>query len=783
MIGLALVIPTRSISEVQWTYLEQVIEVCHQQEPRSSIRIIIIVDGPWQSGTVSAPTHPTSTIEIYYLGRNRGKAYCLTWAATFLSLHSIMTTDADFPYDLQGYQQHLNFINQQQSAAVFTIRQRSALSNIPQPGYCRRAVQALFRPLDRWLCHPIIDPQAGLKSFGPKGVAVLRQLRLKRFLADKELALRMIHQKLSVAQSSVLLRPNLQWSRWKLQVYLNELIDLASALLGSLKQISRYPYLLFYLFYLGLCALLLHQTFSFIGKNPMGEDLFSVGALVQSDFCSHLPIIRSFSWGDNLWNWEFPLLSGERMRYHAGFHWLTGIAEKMGLRLDLAFNGLSLLGLGLFLWFYGQLVSKLFSLPVAILSQLFFLFHGSMTWWYFAKKIHLTPLSWNWWKALTEQSHLYSFGPWDGGTISAFWSMNTYLNQRHFGFALGIIFFGLWSWRRPTLLPWHRPLQLLITLLLSIMHLPGLIFYGLCMAICWWQRPTERLTMFLMIPVAALGFYWVSMTSLEAGGTFSMMRWHFSYLIPQGITWWRYWWDNLGVHSILIPLGLLLAVKRSDQFKFSLPFLALALLGHSVVFGIDIASNHKFFNLSLIGLQVYSALTLTWMWQRWSDWRRLLPTMLLVLCILGGVQDFFPNLNQVQIMIPEQVDWTIYSTIKRLPPESKILNSKLCHDPAGLAGRSIFYGWPYFGWSQGLATAKREQFFRQLFETQDQQHFCQLLRKFNLSYLQARKISGDHNMPTIVPERYLPWSNQPVYWDEREQLGLWETAKLCRSFH
>src|SRR3990167_9928810 len=60
--------------------------------------------------------------------------------------------------------------------------------------------------------------------------------------------------------------------------------------------------------------------------------IFIAGKL-WSDFGNHIPLIRSFSFGNNL-PAEFPLFSGEPIRYHFIFYLLVGWLEKMGWRLD-----------------------------------------------------------------------------------------------------------------------------------------------------------------------------------------------------------------------------------------------------------------------------------------------------------------------------------------------------------------------------------------------------------------------------------------------------------------
>src|SRR3989338_2340453 len=84
---------------------------------------------------------------------------------------------------------------------------------------------------------------------------------------------------------------------------------------------------------------LMRRTLSY---DPSASSIL-IGGKYWSDFCGHLPQIRSFSKGLN-WPPEYPLFPGEPIRYHFLFYALVGLLEKSGLRLDWALNIPSALG-------------------------------------------------------------------------------------------------------------------------------------------------------------------------------------------------------------------------------------------------------------------------------------------------------------------------------------------------------------------------------------------------------------------------------------------------------
>ncbi len=62
-----------------------------------------------------------------------------------------------------------------------------------------------------------------------------------------------------------------------------------------------------------------------------------VAGLIWSDYGFHIPLMRSFSFGNNL-SLEHPLYAHESVRYHFMFDFMVGIQEKMGIPLDYALN-------------------------------------------------------------------------------------------------------------------------------------------------------------------------------------------------------------------------------------------------------------------------------------------------------------------------------------------------------------------------------------------------------------------------------------------------------------
>ncbi|MBI5619452.1 hypothetical protein HY950_00640, partial [Candidatus Gottesmanbacteria bacterium] len=203
--------------------------------------------------------------------------------------------------------------------------------------------------------------------------------------------------------------------------------------------LKRIPSGLVFFAFLFFSFWLMFHTFSYDAKT----NSMMIATKAWSDFGSHIPLVRSFSMGDNLNRLArgqapvYPLFPGEPIRYHFLFYAVVGLLEKLGLRIDWALNAPSALGFFFLVVMIWKLAKELFKdARVAFLSVIFFLFNGSLS---FVNFFLQHPLSWNTPMDIATNSRFPSFGPWDGNLISAFWNLNVYTNQRHLAASFALI--------------------------------------------------------------------------------------------------------------------------------------------------------------------------------------------------------------------------------------------------------------------------------------------------------------------------------------------------------
>jgi hypothetical protein len=544
-----------------------------------------------------------------------------------------------------------------------------------------------------------------------------------------------------------------------------------------------YFWIIFSTFSFLFASWLMFHTFSYDQKNSS----MLIAPKAWSDFGAHIPLIRSFSLGNN-WPPESPLFPGEPIRYHFLFYFLVGMLEKAGLRIDWALNIPSIIGLAGLLVLIAVVAKRLFNRwSVAIISIVLFLFNGSLS---FARFFQKHPLSFHSLPDIIFNSAFPSFGPWDGGLVSAFWNLNIYTNQRHlaFAFALAILFIGILLYIEK--MPLKKQLfflipQIFILAIMPYFHQPILVILAVFMSCYFILFPRLRTT---ILCIGAISTLYIIPQLIPLADGLKTFHWNPGYLMsppltPIHILW--YWIQNLGLHTFLIPLGWILAPVRIK--KITIPLVFVFLIPNLFQFSVDMINNHKFFNFYLIIGNMLTAFVLIKIFdaiKKSPHWFiRQFVTLLLCLCVftltLSGIIDFFPIVNDRYMSlldIPNDADAVFFVT--KTKPTDIILNSTWFYHPASLAGRKIFAGYPYFSWSYGYDQRQRERDQILMYSTQEKQSLCQLLRQFNISYIET---NTHPDIPHITNTQLLEREFTKVYENTKTGIRIYDVPSSCKK--
>ena len=496
-----------------------------------------------------------------------------------------------------------------------------------------------------------------------------------------------------------------------------------------------------------------------------------------SDFASHIPLIRSFSLGDNFPP-EYPLFPGEPIRYHFLFYALVGMIEKVGVQIDYALNipsALSFAALILAIYFFAKFLFR--NRAVGLLSVVFFLFNGSLSFFEFFKT---HPLSINTIKDMVTNTTFPSFGPYDGKIISAFWNLNIYTNQRHLAFSFFIVFLITYILYFKTRVHNRIRNSLIAMFLLGILFFTNQAAFVIAFILTGWYvllNPTER----FVTGITAVGTLLVLFFQpiMEASPSIKL---HPVFLLPSKVifsSFILYWFLNFGLSLLLIPIGMLLAPKSAKQFI--IPLLFFFVIANIFQFSPDIINNHKFFNFFLILGNTYAAFAILQIWNEKKTlfFGRVISIILFFALILSGVIDFMPIKNDSKIAladIPRNKDAEFFMNTS--PKRAVVLNSNSLYHPASIAGRPIFFGYSYFSWSFGYDVKKREAKRLKIFRAEAKNTTCKELLQNNILFVELSK-----NLDPQIQPDWNFWKDNfvKVYENNKSGITIYDVSASCAN--
>ncbi|KKR82033.1 MAG: hypothetical protein UU29_C0019G0007 [Candidatus Daviesbacteria bacterium GW2011_GWA2_40_9] len=501
------------------------------------------------------------------------------------------------------------------------------------------------------------------------------------------------------------------------------------------------------------------------------QGTMQIATKAWSDFSSHIPLIKSFSFGENFPP-QYPLFAGPPIHYHFLFYLLVGTLEKVGLRIDWSLNIPSALGFASLLIIIYYFTKKIFnSQAAALLSVIFFLFNGTLSFLYFLRD---HPLSLNFFQEIINNQKFPSFGPYDEGLVAAFWNLNIFTNQRHLGLSYGLVLLILWLLLRVKKTIRSGMLIGVSAAMLVYINFAAAGILGLFLGWIFLVKKTSRmpllLSLFLVTPAVFLLY---RLTNLN-----SMIVFETGYLVRHPLTWQsivEFWVQNLGLHAILIPIGLILAPRQIKKLLI-VPLLLLFLAPNFYRFSSDMINNHKFFNFFIIVGGMFSAYAVNQI----GRIRRIGPMCLIGLIFfttLSGVIDFFPIVNDAEGgLVDYQANPDARYILEHTPRDAVIANSYWFYHPANLVGRPIYSGYTYFTFSYGYNQGKREQEIIDVYRADSPQMLCALLDTYRISHIELSNNPEGYLKPNMHLWNTLP----PDYENPTTHLKIFSTRTLCR---
>jgi DNA-binding beta-propeller fold protein YncE len=502
-----------------------------------------------------------------------------------------------------------------------------------------------------------------------------------------------------------------------------------------------------------------------------------VGGSQWSDFGPNLAIMQSFALGHNFPT-EYPHYAGERIRYHFLFYFQAGNLEFLGLNPAWSNNLLSILSLVALLILVMVLGETLFkSRAVGRIGSALLLFNSSLAYIPFLRSQESLTGAFR--SVFKLPSFLASGFPYRGEEWG-FWTMITYANQRHLASAIGtlllvlIFLIGRYREKRlkghsgpalpadirtndeeetanfsPALEP-RSPATSAVTMksfiffgiLLGALPLWNSAVFGAAFAmlvILFLVFPLKRYMLGLALATAVVAI--PQILYLKTGNlqeaSYSLYHWGYIVESPTFTKVISYLGFTFGLKWLLVILALALV----SWFHWRVFIATMSLLAIAFFFqmSVEVVANHKFIHIWVIIINLFAAYGL-WRLSRIPVFGttaigKAAAVVLAVAITLGGIIDLFPIHNAYWIETPFQDDPIVKWVRAETDPKAVFLTDQYVQHPILLAGRRIFFGWPYFTWGLGYRTGEREEIYRRLFEERQPQELVRLLQENGIDYV------------------------------------------------
>ena len=216
-----------------------------------------------------------------------------------------------------------------------------------------------------------------------------------------------------------------------------------------------------------------------------------------------------------------------------------------------------------------------------------------------------------------------------------------------------------------------------------------------------------------------------------------LLHWGYTIDHPTAMNVVRYLGFTFGFKWLLIALALVFA--SSLQRRFFLAIFSLLLIAFCFQFTIEVLANQKFIHIWVIVANLFVAFALWRLWH-FSMTGTTLPgkftaIVTTLLIIPGGIIDFFPIHNTGWSEVTYKNDPLIDWLIKNTTPREILLTDRFVNHPILMAGRRVFYGWPYYAWSAGYDASRRDKLYIDLFENRDPWKVYRLLKENGINYV------------------------------------------------
>ncbi len=487
------------------------------------------------------------------------------------------------------------------------------------------------------------------------------------------------------------------------------------------------------------------------------------GFTVYGDYAPHTAMMRSFSLGDNFPT-QYPHFGGEDVKYHFMFQFLVGNLEYLGIRLDIAYNMLSvfaLLGFLMMLYSIGRRITG--SGAAGVVTVALFFFRSSFTFFrYLWEHLRSGDLL----RTLAENTSFIGYTPNEDWGL---WNFNVYLNQRHLAFGLLIAALVLWYYldlveagcsHSEKGLAWMKN-RLFSVEAWKMRNPEGALAAGLALGLtAFWNGAaviggllillgfavfSDGKLDYLATAVTAVLFsvlqskVFIRGSAVEAGFYWGFISEDKS---PAGVLWFLIQMSGIFFAGAVLLLPLL---KKRLHRVLTVSCLFPVVFAFCFSLTPDITVNHKYIMISYAFLAVLWAGVLTGLWKGKDGSRRSAAVIrraaavLLAVCLTAtGIYDFVvilrnngPGHRVTVNMESTLTDWLA----EHLDSGDLLLTPEYSMSETTMSGVMMYLGWPYYAWSAGYDTYGRAQKAVEIYTSEDPAAVDRLVKEEKITYI------------------------------------------------
>lgn len=478
------------------------------------------------------------------------------------------------------------------------------------------------------------------------------------------------------------------------------------------------------------------------------------GFTVYGDYAPHTAMMRSFSYGNNFPT-QYPHFGGEDIKYHFMFQFLVGNLEYLGLRIDIAYNLVSILSLvGFWVMLYSLAKRITGTFASGVLAVIFMLFRSGTAFFRFAwEHIQAGDLL----QTLSENT---SFIGYTTNENWGLWNFNVYLNQRHLPFGMLLAALALWlfwDWLEAGAAHEEKGLLWMKKRIFSIeawksRNLESALLMGLLLGLCaFWNGAaviggllllmgfalfSDGKLDYLLMAVTAIFFSFLQ-TKIFIRGEAVSTSLYFGFLAEEKTAG--------GVLAYLIGISgfffvgvivLLLFLKRRERAA-AVSFLFPAVFAFFVSLTPDVTVNHKYIMISYAFLAIFWGLAAEKLF-RGGVWRKILAAALAVCLTATGIYDFVvilkDNDKDHRVAVNMESDLTQWLK-ENLDHDDLLLTPEYSMNEVTMSGVMMYMGWPYYAWSAGYDTYYRAEKAVGIYTASDDEMLKKLVKEEKITYI------------------------------------------------